>query len=133
MTGIHASESPSASGCMRNRTFLFVASNAWENTSRWPSNTSSRKRTKYLRLLVITSLASTASSKQDIERVQVGHPDVPAVFRHLHAAAVIEIVKDAFGAREHREAGLGEFGFGPAALRVPGCGLVHSSLQWRSK
>src|SRR5471030_1112079 len=63
--------------------------------------------------------------EEDVERVEVDHPDTPSVYRHLHAAAVVEVVEDAFGSGLGRHARLSEFSFGPAALSVPGFGLVH--------
>ncbi len=63
--------------------------------------------------------------EKHIERVEVNHPDAPSIYRHLHAAAVVEVVEDAFGSGLGWNTRLGELSFGPAALRVPGFGLVH--------
>jgi hypothetical protein len=52
----------------------------------------------------------------DVMRVEIEHPHAPSVDGHLHAAAVIEVVADAFGPMQNRRAGPRKARFGEAAL-----------------
>jgi hypothetical protein len=58
-------------------------------------------------------------------RIEIDHPHPPAVDGNAHAAAVVEVVKNAFGAGEHRQARPRERAFGQAALRSGGSDAAH--------